>query len=587
MSDSSVTGVLRERASIQPDDIAFTFLDYERDWDGQAHTLTWSQLYRRVHSLAYEIRQHGAVGDRAVILAPQGLDYVVAFLGSLQAGLIGVPLSVPIAGSHDERVSAVLRDSAPTVILTTSDISALVGEYAVAQGGGQAPAIIEVDTLDLDSRRRSLPSREVHPETAYLQYTSGSTRTPAGVMVSHRNLTANFEQIVADFFADFGKVSPPNTTAVSWLPFYHDMGLMIGLCAPILGGWHTVFTTPLSFLARPARWIQLLADYPNAVTAAPNFAFELAVGRTSDEDLAGRDLGSVLRVLSGAERVHEATLQRFAKRFAKFNLREESLQPSYGLAEATLYVATRGPGNPPKVVGFEPEKLSAGHAERCEGDRGTALVSYGVPESPVVRIVDPETAAECSAGMVGEIWTSGENVCLGYWEKPEQTEHTFGATILDPSTGTPGGTWLRTGDLGFFFEDELFIVGRIKDLLIVRGVNHYPDDIEATIQEISAGRVAAIAVEVDRTEQLVVVIEVRHRDGADPEAVEKMLALKREVTAALSQSHALTAADLVLVPRGSIPITTSGKIRRSSAAELYRSGGFARLDGGAAAPTGS
>ena len=289
MSDSSVSGVLRERASLQPDDIAFTFVDYEHDWEGVQHTLTWAQLYRHVHSLAYEIRQHGAVGERAVILAPQGLEYVVAFLGSLQAGVIAVPLSVPMMGTHDERVTAVLRDSDPTVILTTSAFAALVGEYAVAQGDGSAPVVIEVDSLDLNTRRRSLPSREVRPETAYLQYTSGSTRTPAGVMVSQRNLTANFEQIVADFFPDFGKVSPPNTTAVSWLPFYHDMGLMLGLCAPILGGWHTVFTTPLSFLARPARWMKLLASYPHSVTAAPNFAFELAVGRTSDEDLAGHD----------------------------------------------------------------------------------------------------------------------------------------------------------------------------------------------------------------------------------------------------------------------------------------------------------
>ena len=296
--------------------------------------------------------------------------------------------------------------------------------------------------------------------------------------------------------------------------------------------------------------------------------------------------GGVLRVLSGSERVHEATLRRFAQRFAKFNLHEEALLPSYGLAEATLYVATRGPGNPPKVVSFEPEKLSVGHAKRCENERGTALVSYGVPESPLVRIVDADTRGECPAGMIGEIWTRGENVCLGYWQKAEQTECTFGAHIVDATAGTPEEPWLRTGDLGFISEGELFIIGRIKDLLIVRGVNHYPDDIEATIQEITGGRVAAISVEVDRAEQLVAIIEVRKRGESEVEALANLQSVKRDVTSAISQAHGLTAADLVLVSRGSIPITTSGKIRRASCAEQYRGRGFTRLDSQATAPAG-
>jgi fatty acid CoA ligase FadD28 len=579
MTDSSVTGVLRERASLQPDDIAFTFIDYEREWEGVSETLTWAQLNRRVSSLAYELRQRGSIGDRALILAPQGLDYVVAFLASLQAGLIGVPLSVPMIGVHDERVSAVLRDASPTVLLTTSSVAGNLAEYIVEPPDGTAPVVVEVDSLDLDSRRRSGHGRETRPETAYLQYTSGSTRTPAGVMVSNRNLTANFEQIMGDFFADFGKVTPPNTTAVSWLPFYHDMGLMLGVCAPILGGWHSVFTTPASFLVRPARWMQLLARYPHALTAAPNFAFELAAGRTKDEDMAGLDLGGVLRVLSGSERVHVATLSRFAQRFARYNLHEESLRPSYGLAEATLYVATRAVNQPPNVVHFEPEKLSAGRAKVCRAETGTPLVSYGNPESPFVRIVDPEARSERPAGMVGEIWVRGDNVCLGYWEKPEQTEKAFGAKIVSPSSGTPEDGWLRTGDLGFVSDDELFIVGRIKDLLIVRGLNHYPDDIEATVQEISGSRVAAISVEDEHGEQLVVIVEVKKRGGSEEAALDALLDVKREVTAAISNTHGLSVADVVLVPRGSIPITTSGKIRRASCVEQYRNDQFTRLDG--------
>jgi fatty acid CoA ligase FadD28 len=581
MTASSIPAVLRERASLQPDDTAFTFMNYEQDWEGVAESLTWAQVYRRTLNLAQELDGCASIGDRAVIIAPQGLDYVVAFLAALQAGLIAVPLSTPMVGAHDERVNAVLRDASPSVILTTSPIVGDVAKYAQPAGGEPAPSVIEVDLLDLDSRRKGSSSRrQSGPATAYLQYTSGSTRTPAGVMVSHQNLSANFEQMMTDFFLDYGKVAPPGTTAVSWLPFYHDMGLLLGVCAPILGGWKTVFTSPVSFLARPARWMQLLASNYRALTAAPNFAFEFAVGRVSDEDMAGLDLGGVLAVMSGSERVHDATLRRFTQRFARFGLSDTVIRPSYGLAEATLYVATRDPGQPPKVVYFEPEKLSAGHAERCTSEAGTPLVSYGTPELPVVRIVDPETKSECSAAMIGEIWVQGDNVCLGYWQKPEQTEYTFAANVVDPSAGTPEGAWLRTGDLGFIFEGEMFIIGRIKDLLIVRGRNHYPDDIEATIQEISGGRVAAISVQKNRSEELVAIIEVNKRGDTEDEAMEKLLNVKREVTSAISNSHGLNAADLVLVSRGSIPITTSGKIRRAACAEQYRNHQFTRLDEG-------
>ncbi|MFS0898207.1 AMP-binding protein [Mycolicibacterium litorale] len=578
MTASSLPTVLRERASLQPNDPAFTFIDYEKAVEGVRETLTWGQLYRRAVNLAHELSERARPGDRAVIVAPQGLDYLVAFLGSLQAGLIAVPLSTPMPGVHDERISAVLRDSAPTVVLTTSSIGAMVAEYVAPEDGETAAALIEVDLLDLESRRKGSSRRVERPETAYLQYTSGSTRTPAGVMVSYRNLSANFEQIMASFLAHYGGIAPPGTTAVTWLPFYHDMGLLLGVFAPILGGWQTVFTTPLSFLARPARWMQMVADSPHAITAGPNFAFELAAGKTSDEDMAGYDLGDTCIIISGSERVHDATLKRFAQRFRKFNLSEEVLRPAYGLAEATLYVATDAPEKPPTIVHFEPEKLSAGHAKRCASATGTPLVSYGTPDSPVVRIVDPQTRNELSAGAIGEIWVRGENVCLGYWRKPEQTEEVFNAFLDSPSPGTDSGPWLRTGDLGFMSDGELFIMGRLKDLLIVRGRNHYPDDIEGTIQEISGGRVAAISVEQDRTEQLVAIVEAKRRGDTDEEVAAHFAELKSRITSAISTAHGISAADLVLVPRGSIPITTSGKVRRASCAELYREGAFTRLD---------
>ncbi len=266
-------------------------------------------------------------GDRAVILAPQSLDYIAAFIGSLQAGLIAVPLSVPQPGAHDERVTSVLRDTAPTVILTTSAVAEDVTRYAEATE--TKPTVVVVDTLKSENKKiRRIRGGDVSQEVAYLQYTSGSTREPAGVMVTNRNLSANFEQMYADYFTDIGKIPPPNTAVVSWLPFYHDMGLLLGVCVPILGGLPSVLMSPLSFLERPARWIQLLGEHGRTLTAAPNFAFELAVKRTTEDDMSGGvDLSDVLGVISGSERVHAATLQRFTEKFTKFGFPREGDPP--------------------------------------------------------------------------------------------------------------------------------------------------------------------------------------------------------------------------------------------------------------------
>jgi long-chain fatty acid adenylase/transferase FadD26 len=576
VSDASIAAVLREWAWQQPDARAYTYIDYEIDPAGYSQTLTWSELYGRVQALAAEIAPSGAPGDRAAILAPQGLEYVVAFYAALEAGFVAVPLPVPQFGAHDERASSALQDCAPTVLLTTSAVVDDVVGCARAVPG-KLPAVVEVDSLDLDVTPNFQAPAAPRTKTAVLQYTSGSTRSPAAVVVTHKNILANIQQVQIDYFEAEGAVPPKDTTLVSWLPVYHDMGLLLGVTGALAMGVHSVLMSPMAFLQRPARWVQQLAINTRTFTAVPNFAFELAARRTTDEDMAGLDLSGVHTVLSGSERVHAATIRRFIDRFSAFHFPASSLKPSYGLAEAMVYVNSSGPGRPPTVATFDYEKLSAGHAEACDNETGVELVGVGTPRASTIRIVDPDTRVENPAGMVGEIWLHGDNIAAGYWRKPQQTQRTFGGQLVDPSTGTPLGPWLRTGDLGVIHDGELFIIGRIKDLLIVDGRNHYPDDIEATTQEISGGRVAAISIEGDRTERLIVIAEMKNR-GTEEELQDRLRTVRAQVTSAISKSHGLRVADLVLVPPGSIPITTSGKIRRSSCVEVYRQDEFSRLD---------
>ena len=573
--------MLHGRASLRPHDVAFTFTNYEDDWAGVPESLTWSQLSRRTLNVARELDLHGAVGDRAVILAPQSLDYVTAFLGSMQAGLIAVPLPLPHRGSSHDRVSAVLADTSPSVVLTTSAVAEDITEYVDQARLDAVPKIVEIDSLNLDSGGESNIRTVDLPSIAYLQYSSGSTRLPTGVMISHRNLQVNFDQLMRGYFADFHVKAPADTTVVSWLPFYHDMGLVLGVCAPILNGWRGDLTSPISFLERPARWVRSLAGNPHAWSAAPNFAFDLAARKTTDSDLAGLDLGGVLGIISGAERVEPGTLRRFTDRFAHFNFQDHMVRPSYGLAEATVFAAA-GIWGDSSTVRFDVRELSIGRAQRCAAGTGTALVKYKVPQSPTLRIVDGNTSRESPHGLVGEIWVHGANVADGYWRKPPEEQRCFRATLVDPSPGTPDGPWLRTGDLGFIYEGELFIVGRIKDLLIIRGSNHYPEDIEATVHGITGGRVAAISVPVNGTESLVTIIELKKRDEPDEDSKQATMhwltCVKSDVTAAISKAHGLTVEDLVLVAPGSIPTTTSGKIRRAGCAEHYCQDQFTRLD---------
>lgn len=561
----TIPALLERKAQQHPDETAFTFVDYETDPAGIAESLTWAELYERVQVVAEHLAKHGSPGDRAVILAPQSLEYILGFFGAIQAGFIAVPLSMPAPGQADERVACVLSDCSPVAVLTTSAVVDDLRPYLQGQSGRPA-RMIEIDALDFYS---DVKPAAAQPRTkiAYLQYTSGSTRAPRGVELTHENVIANLDQMCIDYF---GGEPPEDLTIVSWLPFYHDMGLIVGLFIAATWGSNAVLMTPVSFAQSPARWIGHLAQNGQTFCAAPNFAYDLSVRRVTDDDMAGLDLSGITVMMNGAERVHASTVRRFNERFGPFGLPAAAHRPSYGLAEATVFVVASDPGKPLTMVRFDADKLAAGHAELCD-EGGSEQVSCGTPRSSDVRIVDPVTMLEKPAGQVGEIWVHGAQISTGYWRNPELSRQVFHAEVAEPSDGTPRGPWLRTGDLGVLFGGELFIVGRIKDLLIIDGRNHYPDDIEATVAQFITGRMAAISVDTDTSEELVVLAEFKSDDADQHEA------LKTRITAAVSQKHGVRLADLMLVAPGSLPVTTSGKVRRSTCAERYRLGQFSRL----------
>lgn len=562
-----IPAVLAQRAAKQPDDVAYAFVDYESDPAGTVESITWSELRDRVLVVAEQLSRYGSPGDRAVVLAPQGLDYVVGFLGAIQAGFIAVPLSVPQPGQHDERVSGAMADSTPVAVLTTSAAVDEVRTYVHAQSGQRPPRVIEIDALDFFSEVNSIPAVPSPPKIAYLQYTSGSTRRPAGVSMTHANVAANLEQAFPDYLEALGGVPPRELTVVSWAPFYHDMGMVVGIFIPLYSGCSAVLMSPVSFLQKPVRWLQHIAAHPNVFTAGPNFAYEVVMARTSDADMADLDLSRAAVLINGAERVRGSTVRRFNERFAKFGLPDSAMRTTWGMAEATVYVASSPGGRAPAEVRFDTDKLTAGHAEVCETG-GSELVSHGPPRSCDFRIVDPETRLEKPPGEVGEVWVHGPQVAAGYWHNPELSEQVFNGQL---AAGSPTGPWLKSGDLGVMFGGELYIIGRMKDLLIIDGRNHYPDDIEATVAKVTGGRVVAVSIPDGGSEQLVVVAELKTKDS-------ELLDLKTQVTAAISKAHGVRLADLVLVGPSSIPVTTSGKVRRSASAERYRLGQFRRLD---------
>ena len=567
-----VTAILRSRARDQGLMTAYRFLNDAGEPEG---LLTFRDLDRRARSVAARLERRGARGERVLLLYPPGLDFLVGFFGCLYARAIAVPAYPPKRRKVDARIREIARDSGATVALTTSEVLDLLGGEAKA---GEAAGDGRLAWIPTDALDDELPfdAGELEPERheiAYLQYTSGSTSTPKGVVVSHENLWHNLTSIAVQ--AEDGVATPEESVAVTWLPHFHDMGLVFGLLTPLYVGFPCHILSPASFLQHPERWLEAMTAYRGTHSAAPNFAYDLCVRKIRPERRAGLELGRWRIAVNGAEPLRPETLDRFVEVFGPFGFRRRAFCPAYGLAEATL-MATSVPGpREPRATWLASQLLSRAKVEPVEegSPGGTERVSCGVGALGMeVAIVDPATGSRRCAGEIGEVWIRGASVAKGYWNRPEETREVFGGTIPYEE----GGPFLRTGDLGFVLESELYVTGRVKDVIIVRGRNHYPNDIESTMEKShSALRPtcgAAFATDVDGEERLVVVQEVerqnRHDDMAEP-----IQAIRR----AILEEHEIAPYAVLVVPFGSVPKTSSGKIQRQACRELWKRGEFRPL----------
>ncbi|QKV73281.1 fatty acyl-AMP ligase [Amycolatopsis sp. Hca4] len=538
------------------DRIAVTHLDHHHG--ERAVSLTWRELDERVEAVAVRLSEVAGPGERAAVLAGQSTGYVVAFLGALRAELVAVPLFAPGLPGHAGRLAAALADCGPRVVLTTDGDREPVTRFLA--GGPVDPVVVDVDAVP-PAGPREWP--EPDPDApAYLQYTSGSTRSPAGVVLTHRNVLANARQACTAYGAESG-----TTSTVSWLPLFHDMGLILGIGAPMTGGLESVLMDPLAFLEQPARWLRALSASPGAISAAPNFAYAYCASRVTEAEKLHLELSRVVSLINGSEPVLPATIAKFHDAFAGCGLRPEVHRSSYGLAEATVLVSVTDAGKPPRQVTFDRARLAAGYAVPVvPGATATTLVSCGRPAGQRVRIADPVNGRPAEPGEVGEIQVSGPNVGRGYWGRPDASAAAFGLPPLDPDTGEG---WLATGDLGVVFDGELFVTGRLKDLVVVDGRNHYPQDIEQTVEEHPAVRphsAAAFAIDGDDGEAAVVVLERAKDTEAD------IAAATAAVTAAVSAGHGLRLHDVVFLAPGEVPRTSSGKISRARCRVSYLDG---------------
>jgi acyl transferase domain-containing protein/acyl-CoA synthetase (AMP-forming)/AMP-acid ligase II/pimeloyl-ACP methyl ester carboxylesterase len=559
--------LLQHRTLQQPEQLVFTFL---QDGETELGSLTYYQLEAKARSIATYLQNFDAKGERALLLYQPGLDFIAAFLGCLYAGVVATPAYPPRANRSVDRLLSIVNDAKAKFALTTQYLVEGIQTRFIEQSGSDGVIFVATDSISIE-----LASQWQHPnlkpdDLAFLQYTSGSTGTPKGVMVSHGNLMANSAAINYCF------QNTPEQNAVSWLPPYHDMGLIGCIIQPMYVGLSMYMMSPVSFLQRPFRWLEAISKYRANTSGAPNFAYDLCVSQITPEQRDSLDLSCWKLAFTGAEPIRAETLAKFAEYFAPCGFKKEVFYPCYGMAESTLIITGGDKQKEPTIRIFDSKKLEQNLAVSCNAlsnrfrdrsqekksnnnpDNTTYLVSSGnnLPNQKVA-IVNPETLTKCDDGIIGEVWAQSDSVAKGYWGRKELTEYSFQAKLEGEND-----CFLRTGDLGFILGGELYITGRLKDLIIIRGRNHYPQDIELTVDachpSIRQGCGAAIAIEIDGEERLVIVQEVQRSYLRNLDVAEVTKAIHRAVI----KQHELPPTAIILLKTGGIPKTSSGKIQR-------------------------
>ncbi len=567
---ASIAEVLLARAELSPEALAFSFLI---DGLEEGPRLTYADLDREARAVAVALRDAAGPGDRALLVFAPGLEFVASFFGCQYAGIVPVPVYPPRldrAAQDWQALGNVAADCRPRVVLT----GGLAAPH-VAGGVARAPAFAGVrclvtDDLDRSAAHRWRPPASDPDALALVQYTSGTTAAPRGVMVAHRNLMHN-QAVIRSACEHSGP-----GLGVTWLPPYHDLGLIGGLVQSVYHGAACVMMSPIALLQDPFRWLRAVSHYRADTSGGPNFAYDLCVRRITPEQKRSLDLSNWSVAAIGAEPISPQTIEQFAETFAPCGFRREAFFPSYGLAEATLMVAGGPKAATPTLRRVDAAALELGEAVPAgPGKDARTLVGCGQPRPELeVCIVEPESRVGCPDGRVGEIWVRGPSVAQGYWSRPDETERTFRARRAD----TGAGPYLRTGDLGFLSDGELFVTGRIKDVIIVRGRNHYPQDVEETVQSVHPGlrRGCGAAFEATRAGRpgLVVVQEVDRR--CRDVDVGKLVA---DVRQAVAERHELQVLDVALLEYGSIPKTSSGKVRRHACRAAYDRGTLRRWKG--------
>jgi 8-amino-7-oxononanoate synthase len=560
---SNLVDLLRHRSAHLGHERAFIYLV---DGEAEEVQLSYRELDRQARAIGGRLQSLGLTGERALLLYPAGLEFIAAFFGCLYAGVVAVPAYPPRRNRTMERIESIAADAQAKIALTTTEVLGRVQGVL-----DQSPNLKNMTWLASDQIEKGQEAiwrePDVHGDTlAFLQYTSGSTGKPKGVMLNHANLMHNSALIAYAF------ENTRSGVGVFWLPMYHDMGLIGGILQPLYLGCPNVLMSHVAFVQKPFRWLQAISKHKGTISGGPNFAYDHCVRKVTPEQRETLDLSNWALAFSGAEPVREDTIESFTRMFEPCGFRRESFYPCYGLAEATLIVSGGFRSAAPVIRHFDTKALENNQVVDAladeEGARSLVGCGGNLLDEEIV-IANPDTMTRCAADEVGEIWVNGPSVAQGYWKRPDESEHTFRAHLKDSGRGP----YLRTGDLGFMQDGELFVTGRIKDLIIVRGVNHYPQDIEATAErsheQLRPGAGAAFAIEVAGRERLVVVAEVERGRHRSKESFEPIFeAIRRNVSA----EHELSVDAIALIKAGSIPKTSSGKIQRHASRNDFLAG---------------